>query len=483
MGLGRLTPGAGRRLALVLAALAWTTADTAHAAFPGANGRLAFETLSSGISTIGADGTDVTALGVYGDRPSWSPDGTRIAFAGYEEDSPYRDIFVMDADGSDVQRLTATSDDDTDPAFSPDGSKIVFSRADVGQQLWVMNADGSGQQQLHTSASLDADPAWSPDGTKIAFSGYLNGDYEVDVMNANGSGATQLTSGAGWNYDPDWSPDGSAIAFTTDRNGITQIFTVGPGGGTETPVTTTGDSFGAAWAPDGTRIAFASIRQGSDVYTIKPDGTDETAVTSPGGESESYPSWQPLPGDTTGPTLAPTVSPSPLRVGQTGATASANATDAGSGVASQSCGAIDTSTAGDHTVTCTATDNAGNTTDETIHYTVEYRMLGFLAPAANARFRVGQTIPVKVALADVDGVRIPDAEAAALAADGRLTVSATGAQTLAESAMRYDAAKDQFVFTWRLARRGAGDATLTAVVHYPGTTDTTRLSETITITG
>jgi hypothetical protein len=186
--------------------------------------------------------------------------------------------------------------------------------------------------------------------------------------------------------------------------------------------------------------------------------------------------------DHTPPSLAPTVSPTTIYLNQGGVTASPNAADATSGVASSSCGAIDTSTAGDHTVTCTATDNAGNGNSATIHYTVQYQILGFFSPAPSSRWKAGTTVPIKIALADAGGTRISDTQAAALASACRVKFSASGAQTKTAQCMKYDAKNHQFVFSWMLAKTGTGAETITVTVSYPGTTTTTTKSESITIT-
>ena len=171
-------------------------------------------------------------------------------------------------------------------------------------------------------------------------------------------------------------------------------------------------------------------------------------------------------------------------VGQSGVTASPNATDAvpGSGVATQSCGAVDTTTPGVKTVTCNATDNAGNTGSATLTYVVEYRVLGFFSPVPGSKWKVGQTVPVKVALGDAAGTRISDAAATALAAACRVRFSTSGAQTLAAQCMKYDATMDQFVYTWKLGKQGTGAATIRAAISYPGTSSTTQLTAQITIT-
>ena len=189
--------------------------------------------------------------------------------------------------------------------------------------------------------------------------------------------------------------------------------------------------------------------------------------------------------DKTAPTLAPSLSSTPVVVGQAGVTASPNATDPtpGSGVASQSCGAVDTTTPGVKTVTCNATDNAGNSGSATLTYVVQYRILGFFSPVPLSKWKVGQTVPIKVALGNAAGVRISDADGAALAANPcQVKFSATGAQSQAAQCMKYDAAMDQFVYTWKLAKRGTGTATITVTISYANSTVTTQLSEQITIT-
>jgi hypothetical protein len=186
--------------------------------------------------------------------------------------------------------------------------------------------------------------------------------------------------------------------------------------------------------------------------------------------------------DQTPPTLSPTISSTTVQVGQTGVTASPNASDATSGVGSSSCGAIDTSTPGDNTVTCTATDNAGNTASATVHFVVEYQILGFFSPVPLSKWMVGQMVPVKIALGNADGTRISDAEATELARSCRVQFSVEGAQTKNAQCMKYDAKNDQFIFNWKLAKQGDGLATITVTVSYPGTTWTTQLSAEVTIT-
>lgn len=184
--------------------------------------------------------------------------------------------------------------------------------------------------------------------------------------------------------------------------------------------------------------------------------------------------------DTVAPALAPTISPATVLL-HASATATANGTDATSGIGTQGCAAPDTSTAGAHTLTCTATDNAGNTTTVSVPYVVQYRILGFFSPSANAKWKRGTTAPIKIALGDANGIRIPDIEAQGLVSPAcRVMFLATGAQQ-ASGCMKYDPANHQFTFSWKLGQ-ATGPVWISVQLSYVGTSTITVLSAPITVT-
>jgi Tol biopolymer transport system component len=125
--------------------------------------------------------------------------------------------------------LTQNAASDSRPSWSPDGSKIAFqSDRDGNLEIYVTNADGSGAPvNLSQNAAADTRPSWSPDGTRIAFTTDRNpGDVEIFVMSsADGSGQTDL---AGISTADDrleaWSPDGNWIVFTSDRNSTASAY-------------------------------------------------------------------------------------------------------------------------------------------------------------------------------------------------------------------------------------------------------------------
>jgi hypothetical protein len=295
---GRIAPA----LALAVLTTVLVFAAPARAAFPGANGKIAFSFNAGGnfeIYSMNPDGTGQTNLtnNAAGDtRPAWSPDGAKIAFVRNEHLND--DIYVMNADGTGQTSLTNQEGFDTNPAWSPDGTKIVFESDRSGPaEIYTMNADGTSVTRLRSGFV----PAWSPDGTKIAFSMLRNDNIDIYTMNVDGSRLTRLTEDAASDWAPNWSPNGAKITFASYRDHpLAEIYTMSADGSQEARLThNEATDFGPAWSPDGTKIAFWSDQEGPccrnvEIYTVNADGSGQVRLTN-NFAVDADPDWQPVP--------------------------------------------------------------------------------------------------------------------------------------------------------------------------------------------
>jgi dipeptidyl aminopeptidase/acylaminoacyl peptidase len=303
----------------------WTgfaLAAPAQAAFPGQNGKIAFDTNRHGfphnseIYSMNADGSAQTRLtndpdfldpAIPDGRPAWSPDGAKIAFQSVRDPDPRWEIYTMSSDGSAQTAITTTQAEE--PAWSPDGTKIAFSTSRHNNvEIYVMNADGSAQTRLTVTGSVvNHSPAWSPAGTKIAFVTNRDFNSEIYTMNPDGSALTRLTFDPPGNdradEHPDWSPDGAQIVFEREVGNEVAIYTMNADGSGQTRLTTTNKEFNVEpnWSPDGTKIAFVARNPSDDfdrnrIYTVNLDGSALTLLTDPGNPRDDFnPDWQSIP--------------------------------------------------------------------------------------------------------------------------------------------------------------------------------------------
>ena len=160
---------------------------------------------------MNADGSNLTRLtnNTFEDLlPAWSPDGETIAFASKRHRN--WDIYLMDSDGTRQRRLTRSSARDSNPDWSPDGTRLVFqsNRHRNSDDLYAIESDGSQLERLTTGPTADWTPAWSPDGSQIAFTiaNYDNGREDIAVLDLETAVIARFVISDSFDIEPDWQP-------------------------------------------------------------------------------------------------------------------------------------------------------------------------------------------------------------------------------------------------------------------------------------
>jgi uncharacterized repeat protein (TIGR01451 family) len=284
------------------------------------NGLIAFlsqrnsGTEPSGIYTIKPDGTDEKLFPNIpngGSRPTWSPDGTKLAFQSlnFASSSVDNEFSIINADGTGLLKVASNGwDQNRMITWSPNGTQIAYiglGGPDIStiRTVHIANADGSGSYRLPGSPSFLDSVDWSPDGSKFVYA--LNG--EIYVMNADATGQTKLTTiqqtsdGPTNDIDPRWSPDGTKIMLLRSTCCSSAAIHVMNADGSNLRKLFTFNAPTAAWSPDGVSIV---AQAGAEICRVNLDNTNFKCLTND-SFNDRQPSWQQLPNPNPTPTPTP----------------------------------------------------------------------------------------------------------------------------------------------------------------------------------
>ena len=230
------------------------------------------------IHTIAADGAGERLLLRNAYSPSWSPDGSRLAFVSRR--SGDEELYVARADGRELRRLTRIPGPDLSPAWSSDGRRLAWSRAG---EIWTMSADGSSKRRLVAKARIwheHHSPTWH--GRTIVYSSNRVSFFNTELYAVPAKRLTFTKGSEGVLGDdgmPDFSPDGRRTVFTSNRDQNGEIYVMNANGSGQRRLTRRpGDDFIPRFSPDGRRIAFISLP--GSVIVMKADGTGQRRLTS-----------------------------------------------------------------------------------------------------------------------------------------------------------------------------------------------------------
>lgn len=263
--------------------------------------RLAFISTRSGrfkeLYVMNLDGSDLRQLTrnqTINLSPSWAPDARSLLFTSYKDGRPK--LYEMDV-VSGRERLIPTGPGMVMGAsFSPDGREIAVTRgaAKGDSEIVLVSPEGSVLSRLTEGQTINVSPSFSPNGSQLAFCSGRTGSPQIYVMGTGGGQARRVSFKGSYNTQPVWSPKGDKIAYTGRVDGRFQIFVVGADGGEATQITSSrGDNVDPTWSPDGRYLVFSSTRAGkAQLYFSDARGVRQRQlITSPG--SDSSPAWSP----------------------------------------------------------------------------------------------------------------------------------------------------------------------------------------------
>ena len=226
---------------------------------------------------------------------AWSPSGNQLVYTSYRNRTP--DLFLIDVDSGRARQITRSTELEIGAHFINE-NQIVFSRTEGNESdIVVMNVDGTGLRKITPpNRAIDVSPVPSPDGSRIVFCSNRGGGPQIYVMGIDGASPQRVSFGAS-NYctSPAWSPLGDKIAYVCRADGSFNLFVANPDGSNTVQLTSSGSNEDPEFSPDGRYLTFATTAFGGgfSVAVMKTDGTSMKQLTrSRGGDFE--PAWGPI---------------------------------------------------------------------------------------------------------------------------------------------------------------------------------------------
>lgn len=225
--------------------------------------------------------------------PSWSPDGTKVAYVSFEMKKPV--VYVQDLVNRKRTVIANYKGSNSAPSWSPDGSRLAVALSRDGlTQVYVVNADGTGLRRLTNTNGIDTEPQFSADGSQIYFTSDRSGGPQIYRMSANGGDARRVTFNGNYNISPRISPDGKTLAYISRRDGRYQLYALDLASGQELRLSENAGDESPSFSPNGRFIMYAtdSGRRGA-LSVVSVDGRVRYRLTTQAGDIRE-PTWGPF---------------------------------------------------------------------------------------------------------------------------------------------------------------------------------------------
>lgn len=225
--------------------------------------------------------------------PTWSPDGTHLAYVSFESKKPV--VYIQDLVNRQRTVIANYKGSNSAPAWSPDGSKLAIALSREGlTQIFLVNADGTDLRQLTTTQSINTEPRFSPDGQTIYFTSDRSGGPQVYRMSVGGGEAQRITFNGNYNISPRISPDGKTLAYVSRREGKFQLYKLDLTNNQEIRLSDTDYDESPSFAPNGRYIMYATGLEGHEsLAVVSTDGLVKQTLSTKAGDIRE-PTWGPF---------------------------------------------------------------------------------------------------------------------------------------------------------------------------------------------